>query len=329
MNNSAKYSIITTVILAVLLLGMGVSLAETSKLRVAIVDFDRGSTNAKPEQITYRIRSGLVKSGKFTVIAPETVKEAMKELKIPQEGVLEKYDAIKLGEALQADLVLVGEVKSFDVSRSSSSSGVRVGFMRVGSVYSVSVTLDIFAELCDVNQKGCLFSEVFQGQSFRQSADVSYRYANLDIGDPDKDSMTKKVFDESINKIVNKIEEKAPRGKTTGEKAFLSGYILAVEDGCVIIDLGKSAMQQPGVTFEVIQTKEYKHPKTGQVYTDQETVGKIQVVEVRDKVSRARVTEGKIEDMAAGAMVREANYGEKNASSSSSSSSSTTGEKKE
>lgn len=260
---------------------------------VAIVDFDRGDTNARPEKIAYRVRSGLIKKGNFEVISRKKVKEVVDELKIPDTGLINKSEAVRLGKKLGADLVLMGEVSNFDVDRTSFYPGVYIGRVRIGRMYSVTVKLGISARLIHVGTGQVLFSEQFDGYSHRESHDISYKYMNIDIGDPDKNSMTKKVWNEAMGKLIDKIESSVP----------LWGYVVAVEGDKILIDLGKKKKIKRGMVFQVLNIKDYKHPKTGEEVVVKDRVARIKVEKVMESVSTCRVEGGKLSDIKPGYIV--------------------------
>lgn len=262
-------------------------------LKIAIVDFEPGSTNASAEKITYKIKSELIKSGNFDVISSKTVKKALDELEINDVGIFNTNQAMKLGQKLNADLVLMGEVTNFDVDKSTINPDIYINRVRVGRMYSITVKLDISARLVHVPSGAVLFSEMFSGYSHRESHDVSYNYVNIDLGDPDSDAMMKKVFNEAMEKLTSKIIDVAPK----------TGYILSVEEGLVVIDLGQKRQMKEGTVLQVYESRKYKHPKTGAEVTSNEKIAKIKVVKVLENISRAEVTEGNREDIQPGNMV--------------------------
>lgn len=262
-------------------------------LKIAIVDFEPGETKASAEKITYKIKSELIKSGNFDVISSKTIKKALDELEIPNEGIFNTAQAVKLGQKLNADLVLMGEVTNFDVDKSAINPDIYISRVRVGRMYSVTVKLDISARLVHVPSGAVLFSDMFSGYSHRESHDVSYQYVNIDLGDPDSDSMMKKVFNEAMEKLTGKIIDVAPK----------TGYVLSIEEGKVIIDMGQKRQMKEGVVLQVYESRKYKHPKTGAEVSSNEKIAKIKVVKVLENISKAEVTEGKIEDIQSGNMV--------------------------
>ncbi len=262
-------------------------------LKIAIVDFEPGETHASAEKITYKIKSELIKSGNFDVISSKTIKKALDELEIPDVGIFNTAQAVRLGQKLNADLVLMGEVTNFSVDKSVINPNIYINRVRVGRLYSVTIKLDITARLIHVPSGAVLFSDMFSGYSHRESHDVSYSYMDIDLGDPDSDAMMKKVFNEAMEKLTGKIIDTAPK----------TGYVLSVEDGKVIIDMGLKRQMKEGTILQVYESRKYQHPKTGAEVTSNEKIAKIKVIKVLENISRTEVTEGKLEDIQAGNMV--------------------------
>ncbi|MCD4785067.1 MAG: CsgG/HfaB family protein [Candidatus Eremiobacteraeota bacterium] len=267
--------------------------ARKSGTYIAIIDFDRGDTNASPEKIAYRVRSGLIKKGNFEVISRKKLKKVLDELNISDTGLINKSEAVRLGRKLGADLVLMGEVSNFDVDRTSFYPGVYIGRVRLGRMYSVTVKLGISARLIHVGTGQILFSEQFDGYSHRESHDISYRYMNIDLGEPDKNSMTKKVWNDAMGKLVDKIESSVP----------LWGYVVAVEGNKILIDLGKKKKVRNGMVFQVLNIKDYKHPKTGEEVVVKDRVARIKVEKVMESVSTCRIEAGKLSNIKPGFIV--------------------------
>jgi len=284
----------SVIILLLLLLNSLTSILFASEmLRIAIVDFDSGGTSARPKKIAYKIKSGLIQSGKFEVISRKKVKKALDELEIPDSGMFNKSDAIKLGKKLNADMVLMGEVSNYDVDRSSFNPNVSIARVRMGRIYTITVKLDITATLIHVETGHILFSQMFSGYSHRESHDVSYRYVNLDLGNPDSNAMTKKVFDQAMSKLIAKVKDITP----------LIGFVLAVEGDKVVIDIGKNRKMKTGTILNVLEVKEYAHPKTGKPISSKHQIAVIKVVEVLDTISRTEVIKGKLENIKRGFVV--------------------------
>ncbi|MBI2389081.1 MAG: hypothetical protein HYV09_05635 [Deltaproteobacteria bacterium] len=70
----------------------------------------------------------------------------------------------------------------------------------------------------------------------------------------------------------------------------LSGVVLALDGGEVVIDLGKKQGVSDGDTLELWRPLKLKHPVTGKLVVDRFKIGALKVVQARDVLSLARPT---------------------------------------
>ncbi|MCE1245552.1 MAG: hypothetical protein LWY06_02785 [Firmicutes bacterium] len=283
------------------------ALAQQAKIRIAVIEFEQGRYHFDSDKMTYRVESSLIRDGGFDVVSGKKVKEAASELKLPDSGFMNQEDAVKIGQKVGADLVVMGEVTEFNVDRSSFSPGVSIGRVRVGRVYSVTVKLVLTSKMIAVHTGQQVFSESFEGNSHRESPDVGYSYVNISLDDPDPDSMAQKVQKEAMDKLTAKIKQSATGVKTAGpakpDSASLNGYLLAVEKEQIITDLGKESKVTPGMSFSVYELKSWTHPQTGKKVTEKMKVAKIRIVRVNENTSVAELTEGAPSDIKAGLLI--------------------------
>ncbi len=282
--------------------------AEQTKLRIAVVEFEQGRYHFDSDKMTYRVESTLMQDGGFEVISSKKIREAASELKLPESGFLNTEDAVKLGQKLGADIILMGEVSDFDVDKSSFSPGVSIGRVRVGRVYTVTVKLVLTAKLIAVNSTQQIFSEKFEGYSHRESPDVGYSYIDISLDDPDPDSMAQKVQKEAIGKLTNRVKQTAPAIKTaapakTSSTSSINGYVLAVEKDQIITDLGKESKVAAGMSFSVYEVKTWTHPQSGKKISEKLKVAKIKIVRINENTSIAEITEGSPSDVKAGSVI--------------------------
>lgn len=268
--------------------------------RIVLMDFDPGGTSARPAQFTGQISSDLLQDGKYEIIFGDKVSETLRSLNLPSMGIISLADAAKLAGALNADAVIMGRIQSFDVDRTHRSSRVSVSGFRIGSSQSVTVKLDIYAQMVDTNNNTSLFSEVFNGYHRRDQADVGYRYMDINIRNPQAHETTRLVVDEAIGKLVDKVRKTAPKQKKISE---LTGYVLSIEDDLIVIDLGEKHQVKPNMVFLIKGIKEYKHPVTGETIKDSFSAGKLEIVEVKENISHAKLIEGSLSELQAGYII--------------------------
>jgi curli biogenesis system outer membrane secretion channel CsgG len=288
----------------------GVMAAE-NKIRIAVLEFEQGRYQFDSDKLTYRVESSLIQDGNFDVISSKKVREAAAELHLPDSGFVNTADAMKLGENLGADLILMGEVSDFSVDRSSFSPGVSIGRVRVGRIYSVTVKFVLTGRLIGVHSGQQIFSENFEGNSHRESPDVGYSYVDISLDDPDPDSMAQKVQKEALGKLTAKVKQVAPAAKTAVKQTAVkqtpvkqddqvNGYILGIEKDQIITDLGKSSKVAVGMAFSVYELKSWTHPQSGKKITEKVKTAKIKIIRINENTSVAEITEGSPSDIKAG-----------------------------
>lgn len=92
-------------------------------------------------------------------------------------------------------------------------------------------------------------------------------------------------------------------GGALASQAPQRGYVVAVEGEEVTIDLGQGDHIQPGQVLQVLNRKKLKHPVTGKVMFLIRPIGRIQVTEVQQDLSLAKVLEAH-QALAPGQLVR-------------------------
>ncbi len=92
-------------------------------------------------------------------------------------------------------------------------------------------------------------------------------------------------------------------GGALASQAPQRGYLVAVEGPEVTIDLGSGDGIKPGQVLEVLSLKKLKHPVTGKAMFLKRPVGRIQVTEVQDQLSLAKVLDTR-QALAPGQLVR-------------------------
>jgi curli biogenesis system outer membrane secretion channel CsgG len=111
--------------------------AKQGRLRIAVLDFDNGSTgislnifsavsnDSAAKGVSNLVAYKLVRTGNYTVLERGQVDKILKEQDLGQAGRIEAGTAAKLGKVLGVDAVLVGSITRFNVEQ--KKSGFNVG----------------------------------------------------------------------------------------------------------------------------------------------------------------------------------------------------------
>jgi curli biogenesis system outer membrane secretion channel CsgG len=257
------------------------------KLRVAVVRFDNNSTwhwwgDQLGEAAADVFVTALMDSGRFSVIERQKVDEVLIEQDFGASGRVTPQTAAQIGKMLGVDLLLTGSVSEFSISTTggaikSLGVGVTTGKVVLQARLVNTTTGEIVVAGEEENKKN-LVGAHYKGMNFKQTYD--YGLAN-------------EVMHPAVEKIVSEIVEKS-KGLSSSSN---SGRVVKVEGKRVWINVGADAGAKIGDEFEVIrQGEELIDPDTGlSLGAEEEKVGKVVVVEVKDKYSIATIESGNVQ----------------------------------
>jgi curli biogenesis system outer membrane secretion channel CsgG len=279
-----KQKFFVLVVFLVLMMSSVHVLNSQGKLRVAVVQFDNNSTwhwwgDRLGEAAADVFVTSLIDSGQFSVIERQKVNAVLMEQDFGASGRVTSQTAAKIGKMLGVDLFLTGSVSEFSVSRIGGAirrigASVTTGKVVLQARLVNTITGEIVVAAEEKNSKK-LISARYKSMNFKQSFD--YGLAN-------------EVMHPAVKKMVSKIIDKTKGMSTTSH----SGRIIKVEDNKVWINIGASAGAKIGDEFEVIRKgEELIDPDTGiSLGSEEEKVGQVVIVEVKDKFSIATIQNG-------------------------------------
>ncbi len=263
------------------------NLNAQGKLRVAVVRFDNNSTwrwwgDQLGEAAADVFVTALMDSGRFSVIERQKVDAVLIEQDFGASGRVTPQTAAQIGKMLGVDLLLTGSVSEFSVSTTggaikSLGVGVTTGKVVLQARLVNTTTGEIVVAAEEENKKN-LVGARYKGMNFKQKYD--YGLAN-------------EVMHPAVEKIVSEIVEKS-KGLSSSTN---SGRVVKVEGTRAWINVGADAGAKIGDEFEVIrQGEELIDPDTGlSLGAEEEKVGKVVIVEVKDKYSIATIQSGNVQ----------------------------------
>ncbi|UCC40652.1 MAG: hypothetical protein JSV96_04180 [Candidatus Aminicenantes bacterium] len=272
--------------LLITLVSFATMVSAQGKLRVAVVKFENKSTwnwwgDRLGEAAADVFVTALVETGKFSMIERERVNEILKEQDFGASGAVTAQTAAKVGKMLGVDLILTGSVSQFSVSKTGGAIrrigvGVTTGKVVLQARLVNTTTGEIIIATEEENKKR-LIGARYKGANFQQ---------NFDYG------LANEVMHPAVKKMVAKIVN-----KTAGlTPAAPTGRVIKVEGTKVWINLGANAGLSVGDEFEVYRKgEELIDPDTGlSLGAEEEKVGKITIIEVKDKYSIGTVKSGDV-----------------------------------
>ena len=271
---------------------------------VAVLDFStKGltSTNYGDFQpgvaLADLVTDALVNGGKLNVVDRSHLDSTLGEHHLDASNEVDPATAISAGRLVGARYLIQGNVLQLDVTgRSGGGAGFLPGVAGAvaGSVHSTRTTLKVSVKVVDAltgrivqafNDEKTESATSLGGGGW--SGTVAGGYSNSNFT---SSSMGHLINDEAIA-IAALID---PTKFTSGPAPVtLSGHVLTVDSGNIILNLGTARGVQVGMYFDVVKVSQLRDPDSGRMLTVNETIGKIEIMSVSNDTSVGRLVSGK------------------------------------
>jgi len=277
----------------------GLSLAQTRKKRVAVMDFDFSSVQKWWESnwdigqgVSDLIVKNLVRSGTFRVIERNALQTVLAEQNFSNSNRANPATAAQIGKILGVDAIIVGSITQFGTEKKKTSVGGfgrTLGGFGVGKVGTSEgkANVQIDARIVDVNTGEVLAVADGKAESKRSGlllggSGGSWGTAgggNINMGSSDfRETILGEATHAAVEELTQEIIEADDRIQLT--EARVSGLVAFAEEGLIILNLGSSHGVYPGMELSVVRVKRViKDPATGKV-----------IKELVDEIARLRVT---------------------------------------
>lgn len=255
-------------------------MADGLKKTVAVVDFEDRSGAIFPhlgKGVADMLATALVKSGKFVVVERNELSKILEEQKLGLSGLVTPQSAPKVGMLLGVQAIVTGSVTEF----ATTEYKAHVGFIGV-KTYNARVAVDI--RLVDTTTGEIIMAETATGHSISPglwTPKIGFGSAGFDktaIG-----KATRQAINDAVKKITDAMEEVPWKGK-----------VILVSGNKIYMKPGKDGGVKRGMKFVVYRAGEVIiDPDTGlPLGSEEEKIGKVEVVEVKEKFAKIRVIEG-------------------------------------
>ncbi len=243
------------------------------------------------------LTSNIVNLGKFDVLDRTHIDQTLGENHLDQTQDFDPATAVTSGRMVGARFLIIGNIVQFD---HTGTSGAAVGGIipgpiggLVGGIKQDRVTLNVAVRVVDA-QTGRIV------QSFNnETTDVATSigggaFVGLAGGGYENSNFINSAMGHLVNEEAGKIATTLDPTKFSSGPAAptLSGHVLEVDGGNVILDIGSSRGAAVGTFFNVVKIKHIKDPYSGKVLTVNETVGTIEIMSVSSDTSIARRATG-------------------------------------
>lgn len=304
---STTISLVLSIALALVLSAAGSSEVLAGKPRVAVIDFDSEERNFWSHwldhkgQVEFEVNAlfmnELVKSGKFTVIERQRLDDILQEQGLSLSGQVSASSAVSAGQLLGVDYMLTGRITKFGERQVGGQAGWRIAM----SAKKKTLEGGLSVRLINTTTGEIVFADEATGENSNFKITVFGTGGGVDYDETAVD----KVFRPAVEELSRKLIDKAS-GLTgsDGSRPAVQGKISKISGDLVYLNMGANKGVKVGDSFTVYALgEEIIDPDTGESLGSEETeVGKVEVVEVKEKYSKARVTSGS--GMTAGSAVR-------------------------
>lgn len=256
-----------------------ISLAGDLKKRIAVVDFidktdyGKGRLGISASDI---LEGELQRSGKFTMVSHSGSDEVLNLQATGQSGIYDPATVVAAGRMVGANAIINGSVSEFGIKKGGVSIPGVIGTKKL----TARAVVDI--QLIDGTSGVILLSETGIGEEEVTSA----KLLNIGTDGSYDETLAGKALRAAIQQLVGRVTAKM-------EEVPWQGYVLSVENGSAWITGGKDVNIRPGMSFAVTSPPKAVTAPNGKTYNlPGENKAALQVLEVLDDISRARLVTG-------------------------------------
>lgn len=239
--------------------------------------------NGMAEMLT----TSLINSGRFIVVERKAIQDVLTEQDFGSSGRTTDIAAAKFGKILNAQLLIRGAVTEFSESSGGGSQGISVYGVSLGfNQATAHVAVNI--RLYDSTTGQVIDSQRCEGLAEAGGMSVSYTDSNFAVGTSGFTATplgkaTQMAIDNAVRFIILKMQNIPWEGR-----------IVTVKDNLVYVNCGANGGMNAGDILTVHKKgEELIDPATGVSLGSETTlVGKIQIVDVEEKFSKAAIISG-------------------------------------
>ncbi|MBD5633505.1 MAG: hypothetical protein IAI49_03400 [Candidatus Eremiobacteraeota bacterium] len=240
----------------------------------------------------------IVNGGKFDVLDRKNLDSTLNEHHLGASGEVDPTTAVSAGRLVGARYLISGNILQLDhVGHSGAGAGsILPGFIgaAAGSVSSDRVTLKVAVRVVDA-QTGRIVQSFSDEKTARATSIGGGAFAGYAAGGYSNSSFINSSMGHLINDEAMTIASTIDPSKfTTGPaQPSLSGHVIDVDGGNVIVNIGSTRGAAIGAYFDVIKVKSIKDPDSGRFLSVKENIGKIEIMSVSGDTSIGRLVSGK------------------------------------
>ncbi|MES9858627.1 MAG: CsgG/HfaB family protein [Sedimenticola sp.] len=260
------------------LLFAGAESASAAKLNVAVMQVEStvSVTSRLKDQVRSDIENWLVNSGKVDVVDRAKLESISSEILLSEDGLVNPDSAIQFGNFTGAGYLLYPKV----VSAWSSSKREVIPFSGGEAEVKVNAGFKLHMKLINASTTKIIASQQVTGS-----------YSTIRLESEGGIPSGAGALSSSIRKAMDKAGAVVINALYPVKVAHVSK-----SSGIVTLNAGKKRVKKGQVLKVYSQGEAIVDPDTGELLgAVEEVIGKIKITEVRDKLSKARVIDGRAE----------------------------------
>jgi curli biogenesis system outer membrane secretion channel CsgG len=303
------------------------SAQQGRKRRVAIFDFDYATVRANSAAIfgtdidigrgiTDMLVTSLVKDGTYSVIERKALEKVLAEQNFSNSDRANPNSAAKLGKLLGVDAIIVGSITQFGNDNKNvgvGGGGGGLGGFGIGGFGRKESTaiVGLDARIVNIDTGEIMAVATGKGESKRKSTSLTggggswrgFGAGGVNFGASD---FQQTIIGEAVRLATDQMATELVSGNSKIEVRTISveGIVAAVEDGLIILNVGKKAGLKVGDKLNIERvSREIKDPATNQVLRRLTSpVGAIELTDVDDVSAIGKLVSGT--DVKAGDVAR-------------------------
>ncbi len=187
-------------------------LAQATKKRLVVMDFDYGTTNSyyssyrgvgAAKGISELLINELVNNGTYTVVDRSKLEQVLKQQN--RSGSMDAGTAAEIGKKLGVDAVLIGTITKFNIDKQSGGGS----FMGIGGgSQKTKATVQIDVRLIGTASGDILATAKAVGEADQSDSNISVRGISSSSGSSNnEDTLLSAAVDKAVSQMVTKLAE--------------------------------------------------------------------------------------------------------------------------
>lgn len=304
---STTITLIFSIAIALVISAAGSPAVQAGKPRVAVIDFDSDEQNFwshwrnHKHEVEFEVNAlfmnELVKSGQFTVIERQRLDAILQEQGLSLSGQVSAGSAVSAGKLLGVDYMLTGRITKFGERQVGGQAAWHIAM----SAKKKTLEGGLSVRLINTTTGEIVFADEATGEDSNFKFTIFGTGGGVDYDETAVDKVFRPAVEELSRKLIDRAGGLSGSG---GSRPAIQGKISKISGDLVYLNVGANKGVKVGDAFTVYALgEEIIDPDTGESLGSEETeVGKVEVIEVKEKYSKARVTSGS--GMTAGSAVR-------------------------